>query len=95
MEIVSMDTDIVIKPIRPHVEEILECYKDLIGDDFSGYRNHGYRTISYAMHFLDQSIADERLVETAFAYHDIGLWTHKELAYLNPSEEVALGNCKK
>jgi hypothetical protein len=95
MEIVIMDTNIVIKPIRPHVEEILERYKDLIGDDFSGYRNHVYRTISYAMHFLDQSIADERLVETAFAYHDIGLWTHKELAYLNPSEEVALRDNEK
>jgi hypothetical protein len=42
------------------------------------------------MHFLR---ADERhrpLVETAFAYHDIALWTDRELAYLEPSEVLAL-----
>ena len=32
---------------------------------------------------------DERLVETAMVYRDIGLWTEHELAYLEPSEAVA------
>lgn len=85
-----MSDNIVIKPARSHVEEILKRYKTVIGKDFSGYRNHVYRTITYAMHFLNQSVKDELLIETAFAYHDIGLWTDKELAYLEPSEEVAL-----
>lgn len=81
---------IKIKKVRPHVEGILAKYKDQIGDDFAGYRNHVYRTISYAMHFLEYDEQYEKLVETAFAYHDIGLWTDKELAYLEPSEAVAL-----
>jgi len=41
-----------------------------------------YRTITYAMAFLDGAAEDERLVETAMVYHDIGLWTDRELAYL-------------
>ena len=44
------------------------------------------------MHFLDNDPSVERVVETAFVYHDIGLWTDKELAYLEPSEAVALAD---
>jgi hypothetical protein len=85
-----MSRNIVIKPVRPHVDDILERYRDMISIDFLGYKNHVYRTIAYAMHFLNQSVEHELLVETAFSYHDIGLWVGRELAYLEPSENVAL-----
>ncbi|MEM8712681.1 MAG: phosphohydrolase, partial [Planctomycetota bacterium] len=61
-------------------------YRDVIGADLPGYRNHVLRVLSYAMHFLDQEEALRPTVETALAYHDIGLWTDLELAYLEPSE---------
>lgn len=82
-------TDIAIQTKRPLVEELLDRYRDKIGKDFEGYRNHVYRTTTYAMHFLGNN-KHQQLVETAFAYHDIGLWTDQELAYLEPSEELAL-----
>ena len=88
-------SDINIKLERPWVEELLACYESLIGKDFPGYRNHVYRTITYAMHFLDNETEFEQLVETAFVYHDIGLWTDHELAYLEPSEAVALRDNEK
>ena len=88
-------TDIKIKLERPLVEERLARYESLIGKDFFGYRNHVYRTITYAMHFLDYDAELEPLVETAFVYHDIGLWTDRELAYLEPSEAVALADNEK
>ena len=44
---------IEIKHVRPRVEELLSRYESAIGADFPGYRNHVYRTITYAMHFLD------------------------------------------
>ena len=47
------------------------------------------------MHFLDGAAEYEQLVETAFVYHDIGLWTDHELAYLEPSEAVALADNEK
>lgn len=77
---------------RPRVDALLAPYADRIGRDFPGYRNHVMRTITYAMHFLGQAHEHEPLVETAFAYHDIGLWTDHELAYLEPSEAVALAD---
>lgn len=83
-------SNITIKLVRPHVEELLGRFEKRIGKDFPGYRNHIYRTITYAMHFLENAEEYERIVETAFVYHDIGLWTDRELAYLEPSEAVAI-----
>lgn len=88
-------TDIKIKLNRPRVEELLARYESVIGKDFPGYRNHVYRTITYAMYFLDYDSDIEPLVETAFVYHDIGLWTDSELAYLEPSEAIALADNEK
>lgn len=87
--------DIKIKIDRPRIDELFAPYRTLIGHDFEGYRNHVYRCVTYAMHFLDQSPEYEQIVETAFVYHDIGLWTDQELAYLEPSEAVALQDNEK
>ncbi len=83
-------SEIEIKLERPRVEELFARYEKVIGEDFPGYRNHVYRTVTYAMYFLDHEPRFEPLVETAFVYHDIGLWTDHELAYLEPSEALAL-----
>ncbi len=83
-------TEIDIKTERPRVDELLARYRPEIGKDFDGYRNHVHRTITYAMHFLQNDSSREQLVETAFVYHDIGLWTDRALAYLEPSETLAL-----
>ncbi len=47
------------------------------------------------MHFLENSIVQEQLVETVFVYHYIGLWTDYELAYLEPSEALAIADNQK
>jgi len=75
-----------------HVEALFAPYREVIGRDFPAYRGHVYRVITYAMHFLDGDAEARPLVETAFVYHDIGLWTQNELAYLEPSEERALAD---
>lgn len=85
-------SQIKIKLERPRVDELFARYESLIGKDYPGYRNHVYRTITYAMHFLGNKTEYEQLVETAFVYHDIGLWRDHELAYLEPSEAVALAD---
>ncbi|QBY04368.1 phosphohydrolase [Thalassotalea sp. HSM 43] len=88
-------SSIEIKQQRPRVDDILERYKHQIGEDLPGYRNHVYRTITYAMHFVDNDAQYEPFIETAFAYQDIGLWTDHQLAYLEPSEAVALADNAK
>ena len=45
--------------------------------------------------FLNNDTTHAPLVETAFVYHDIGLWTDHELAYLEPSEAAALRDNEK
>ena len=87
--------EIKIKTERRFVDELLGRYETLIGRDFPGYRNHVYRTISYAMHFLGNAEEHEKLVEATFVYHDIGLWTDHELAYLEPSEAMAIADNEK
>jgi hypothetical protein len=87
--------EITIETNRPRVETLFAPYEDMIGIDFDGYRNHVYRCITYAMHFLGNAQEFTQIVETAFVYHDIGLWTDHELAYLEPSEAVALSDNEK
>ena len=52
---------ITIKLELPFVEELLTRYEKQIGKDYPGYRNHVYRTITYAMHFLGNAEEHERL----------------------------------
>jgi hypothetical protein len=94
MELSPM-SNIVIKLKRPRVEQLFAPYEQVIGDDLPSYRNHVYRTITYAMHFLDNLADYEPVVETVFVYHDIGLWSDHELAYLEPSEALALADNQK
>ncbi|HBE68960.1 MAG TPA: phosphohydrolase [Planctomycetaceae bacterium] len=88
-------SDIQIELERPRIEALFAPYRDQIGQDFAGYRNHVYRTVTYALYILDQPSRYEALVETAMVYHDIGLWTHGELAYLEPSESIAKSDNEK
>lgn len=85
-----MTTDIDIITRSDRVEALLEPFRAALGDDFDGYRGHVYRVLTYAMRFLGGAEAHRPLVETALVYHDIGLWTDRELAYLDPSEKRAL-----
>jgi hypothetical protein len=85
-----MKADLTIISRSDRVEALFEPYKEIIGRDYAAYRGHVYRTITYAMHFLAHNDSHRPMVETAFVYHDIGLWTDHQLAYLEPSEALAL-----
>ena len=75
----------------PTLDAVLEPYRARIGADFAGYRNHCLRVLTYALHFVGEpSEADRRAFEVALAFHDIALWTHGALAYLEPSEALAV-----
>jgi len=60
-----------------------------IGADLPGYRGHVYRVFTYAMHILGGAPGWRKPVALALAFHDVGLWTENELAYLAPSEAEA------
>lgn len=71
------------------IERELAPVRACVGEDFSGYRNHVYRVLTYALHFLDGDPRWRPAIAFALAHHDIGLWTDRALAYLEPSERHA------
>ncbi|WP_066652041.1 MULTISPECIES: hypothetical protein [Sphingomonas] len=85
-----MTDDIRIFTESPRVEALLAPYRAKIGGDYAGYRNHILRVLSYAMHFLGDDDRHLPIVETALAFHDLGMWSHGDLAYLEPSIAEAL-----
>ena len=80
---ISDDIQVIKRSDR--VEALLEPFVESIGSDFEAYRGHIYRVLSYAMHFLHGDTEHRDVIETALVYHDLGLWTDRELAYLEPS----------
>ena len=73
----------------PLLDELLAVHRDTIGDDFDPYRNHIYRVLNYCFAMRDCDAADRDKLMIAGAFHDIGLWTHDTLDYLDPSAELA------
>lgn len=60
-----------------------------IGPDLPAYRNHIYRVLTYALHFVGDAARWQRPFGFALAYHDVGMWTDRDLAYLEPSAALA------
>jgi len=71
------------------VEAELARLASRIGPDLPAYRNHIYRVLTYAMHFAAGEARWRRPFAFALAYHDAGMWTDGELAYLEPSAALA------
>lgn len=72
------------------IDDLLAPFEGCIGPDLPGYRNHVLRVLTYARHFLHGDDTHRQAIEVALAFHDIGLWTAGDLAYLGPSEEVVI-----
>ncbi|GAO56783.1 phosphohydrolase [Novosphingobium sp. ERN07] len=73
----------------PTVERFLPFIAEALGADFAAYRNHIYRVLSYAAHFLGDDPRGRKHIAFALVFHDVGMWTDHELAYLEPSEAAA------
>ncbi|NPU91013.1 MAG: hypothetical protein HPY82_03800 [Gammaproteobacteria bacterium] len=73
-----------------HIDSILSEWKPVIGSDYEGYRNHVVRMVTFCLMLRrasvqDSSEEDQRKIEIAGCFHDIGLWTGNSLDYLLPS----------
>jgi len=65
-------------------EIIFDKFKDLLGNNAMGYRGHCYRVLNY-MHYLKLSEQDMEIVAVAIPFHDIGVWSHNTMDYLEVS----------
>lgn len=74
---------------HPVLDPVLKRHEQELGDDYTAYRNHCLRVMSFARHHLVQP--DDRtvaLLAYAAAYHDLALWTDATLDYIEPSVAV-------
>jgi len=84
----------------PQLDDELFPLASSIGHDLGAYRNHCLRVLTFTKYFLPASIEDDipdamDLAATAVAFLRIGLWTDKNLNYVEASKdqlERALGN---
>ena len=72
---------------HPVLDRVLQEHQSEIGKDYESYRNHCLRVMSFAAYFLKENATDSalHLIAYALGYHDLGLWTDKQLDYLEPS----------
>lgn len=69
----------------PRLELILSGWKDVIGDDFDGYRNHAYRMVNYCLHLKNCSEEEKEKIYIAAAFHDLGIWIGGTVDHIPPS----------
>src|SRR3990167_892769 len=72
------------------LDELLERYASVLGDDLTAYRNHTYRVMNFCS-ALSANNTPEQLQKMAIAaaFHDMGIWTDRTFDYLEPSEKLA------
>jgi len=73
----------------PLLDEILEPWRQRLGPDFRGYRNHVYRVVHFALALRDHDEEERRKVVVAGAFHDLGIWSAGTFDYLAPSIALA------
>jgi len=71
------------------VERFIGLVARDVGTDLPAYRNHIYRVLTYALHFREDDPRGREHIAFALVFHDVGMWTNKDLAYLEPSEVAA------
>jgi len=73
----------------PLLEELLAPWRERIGRDYAGYRNHVYRMLHFCFVLHPPTDEERRKLIIAAAFHDIGIWSDGTVDYLPPSVRVA------
>ena len=78
-----------IQPDIPQLEALLTPWRDTIGKDYDGYRNHVYRMVHCCLALAPCNEEEKEKLYIAACFHDIGIWTANTLDYLPPSVAAA------
>lgn len=70
-----MKSKMLIENYIPLLKELLGKWKQEIGGDFTGFKNHIYRMIPYCFALQEQDAAQWEKVTITECFHDIGIWT--------------------
>lgn len=74
----------VIYEDMPLLEDILNRWREHIGRDYAGYRNHVYRMTNFCFALHDCAGEEREKVIIAGCFHDLGIWTGATFDYLPP-----------
>lgn len=73
----------------PTLDALLEQHAEIIGPGMPTYRNHCYRMVNFTIALAGNDAETLEKTQIAAAFHDIGVWTHRTMDYLEPSEQQA------
>lgn len=75
----------------PYIESILQYYATALGKHYNAYRNHVYRVYHLTMLLSENEmdLVQQGHLAIAAAFHDLGVWTHASMDYLEPSVGLA------
>ncbi|MCK5394525.1 MAG: hypothetical protein KAJ32_00960 [Gammaproteobacteria bacterium] len=79
----------------PLLEEILKEWKEVIGNEYEGYKNHVSRMILFCFALKDCNEEEKEKIIIAGAFHDIGIWIKDTVDYIPPSLPPAMEYLKK
>lgn len=71
------------------LDVILNDYKTVIGKNFDSYRNHCYRVYHFCEAMAALNEIEQKKLQIAIAFHDLGLFTDNTVDYLPPSMALA------
>ncbi|NTV92099.1 MAG: HD domain-containing protein [Chlorobiaceae bacterium] len=78
-----------IKHNHPIFEEQFLTYRQSLGSDFDGYRNHCYRVYNFCCALTRNKPENDDKIVIAAMFHDLGIWTENTFDYLQPSQLLA------
>ena len=87
--------EVTIEERIPLLEEILLEWKDVIGAEYLGYRNHVYRMIHFCLALNEYTDEEKEKIIIAGAFHDMGIWIDDTIDYIKPSIPPALHYLKQ
>jgi hypothetical protein len=85
--VIDDNTDHVLQTTNSVLDYHLNIFREEIGNDYQAYRNHCLRVLTFATHHCGEYCKEREinLMAMALAYHDIALWSDKQMSYLEPS----------
>lgn len=69
----------------PLLEEILSGWRETLGSEYQGYRNHVCRMVHYCFALRACTQEEQEKIIIAGAFHDLGIWIADTVDYIPPS----------
>lgn len=79
----------IVETEVPLLDEILHAHWEVIGADFTAYRNHCFRVFNYCVAMADANTAERERFAIAVAFHDLGIWSARSFDYIESSRNLA------